>query len=59
MITAEEQNTIEPICPYCKSEIIKVWYRKLSGMLGARYIYFCSNCRSTLGISHRKGFWMG
>ena len=27
--------------------------------LGKRYVYFCPNCKSVLGVSHRKGFWMG
>jgi len=33
--------------------------RELESMLGKRYIYFCPNCRKVLGVSHRKGFWMG
>ena len=32
---------------------------KEAGRIGKRYVYFCSSCRSVLGISHRKGFWMG
>ncbi|MCA9733391.1 hypothetical protein KC799_14735 [candidate division KSB1 bacterium] len=59
MISSEETNAINPVCPHCKTEITKVWYRQLSGFLGKRYIYFCSSCRSVLGVSHRKGFWMG
>jgi len=33
--------------------------RELRGVLGRRYVYFCSHCRKVLGLSHRKGFWMG
>lgn len=59
MIEIEEKNDVSPICPYCKTELRRVWYQLLMGMLGKRYIYFCPNCKSTLGVSHRKGFWMG
>lgn len=59
MIAAEEKQTVNPICPHCKQELHKVWFQALEGLLGKRYIYFCSSCRSVLGISHRKGFWMG
>jgi hypothetical protein len=33
--------------------------RFLRGFLGRRYLYFCPHCRKVLGVSHRKGFWMG
>jgi hypothetical protein len=49
----------QPICPHCQAVLGQVWYRELPGALGRRYIYFCSLCRKVLGISHRKGFWMG
>jgi hypothetical protein len=26
---------------------------------GKRYIYSCPSCNNVLGVSHRKGFWMG
>ncbi len=55
----EEKNDIVPLCPHCKAEAKVVFYQRLSAMLGKRYVYFCSSCRSILGISHRKGFWMG
>lgn len=49
-----------PKCPHCKQDIQNVSYNELSGgMFGKRYIYFCSSCLNTLGVSHRKGFWMG
>ena len=31
----------------------------LNSLFGKRYIYFCPECRKVLGVSHRKGFWMG
>ena len=59
MITVEEQNAVDPICPHCNTEIKKLLFQRLPGMLGVRYLYFCSKCRAVLGVSHRKGFWMG
>ena len=35
---------------------LTVDYRTL---LGKRYLYFCSACHKTLGVTHRKGFFMG
>ena len=59
MMEIEERSDIQPLCPHCKGELITMAYRELSGLLGKRYVYFCPNCRSVLGVSHRKGFWMG
>jgi hypothetical protein len=59
MIEIEEKNDITPLCPHCKTGLNKVWYQQLLGILGKRFIYFCPNCKSILGVSHRKGFWMG
>ncbi len=59
MIQLIEKNEITPICPYCQALINEVWYRGLPTLLGKRYIYFCPQCRKVLGVSHRKGFWMG
>jgi hypothetical protein len=54
-----EKSDIHPKCPHCSKEVKEVWFRELKNMLGKRYIYFCSNCHNVLGISHRKGFFMG
>ena len=59
MINLETKRDVEPVCPYCSSELRTVWMRELKSVLGRRYIYFCSNCRKVLGVSHRKGLWMG
>lgn len=59
MIDIKENNEVSPICPHCKIEIKTLWYQELIGFLGKRYIYFCTACKSVLGVSHRKGFWMG
>jgi hypothetical protein len=59
MITSEERNDITPICPHCKATLSNIWFRELGGVLGKRYLYFCPSCKCCLGVSHRKGFWMG
>jgi len=59
MIEVQERNDITPICPHCSQKIEKLLFQPLVGFLGKRYIYFCEKCQKVLGISHRKGFWMG
>ena len=59
MIEIIEKNDVDPICPYCQSAVKEVWFRQLKGILGKRYVYFCAACRKVLGVSHRKGFFMG
>jgi hypothetical protein len=59
MIPTQEREDLFPLCPHCKAEIKVVWFRELESLFGKRYIYFCPSCRSVLGVSHRKGFWMG
>ncbi|HNR69660.1 MAG TPA: hypothetical protein PKN24_16555 [bacterium] len=59
MLPVEEKNDLYPVCPHCGQELKKIFCRRLQSFLGKRYIYFCPHCRKTLGVSHRKGFWMG
>jgi uncharacterized protein with PIN domain len=59
MMPLERKEDVQPVCPHCETELSKVWMRELESVLGKRYIYFCPNCRKVLGVSHRKGFWMG
>lgn len=54
------ETEILPKCPHCDEEVQEISYSKLGGaILGKTYVYFCSFCHKTLGIGHRKGFWMG
>jgi uncharacterized protein with PIN domain len=55
----KQKEDVKPICPHCEEQLKEVWFRELRGFLGKRYIYLCSHCRKLLGVSHRKGFWMG
>jgi len=59
MIEMIEKDDVEPICPHCQEPLKEVWFRKLRGFVGKRYVYFCAGCRKVLGVSHRKGFLMG
>jgi hypothetical protein len=59
MIELRESNDIAPVCPHCSQAISEVLFRQLRGMFGKRYLYFCGKCKKVLGVSHRKGFWMG
>jgi len=59
MLPVQEREDILPICPHCGKELHNIWCRLLESLFGKRYIYFCPECRKVLGISHRKGFWMG
>ena len=59
MIEIEEQHEKHPICPFCSTQIAKLYMRQIRSLLGKRYIYSCSHCLKVLGLSHRKGFWMG
>ena len=59
MIQIETQEDLSPLCPHCSVAVSRIFMRELRGAFGRRYIYFCAECRKVLGISHRKGFWMG
>jgi len=59
MIEIKEQYREGPICPYCEQELRSIYLHRIRSILGKRFIYFCPHCRKVLGLSHRKGFWMG
>jgi hypothetical protein len=59
MLNVIETETENPICPHCGNELKSVFAKRIESILGVRFIYFCSFCKKVLGVSHRKGFWMG
>jgi len=59
MIQCEERTDVNPRCPHCQTDLQRVWFQEIRTTFGKRYLYFCSGCRAVLGVSHRKGFWMG
>lgn len=59
MISIKETNTETPVCPHCEKEVRNILSRKIESTFGVKFIYFCESCKKVLGVSHRKGFWMG
>ena len=59
MISLVQRDDVVPVCPHCEIDLHDVAFQELSGFLGRRYVYFCPQCLKVLGISHRKGLWMG
>jgi uncharacterized protein with PIN domain len=58
-ITVDEKSSATPLCPHCDGPLGKLLAQKTKSTFGVRYVYFCDRCRKVLGISHRKGFFMG
>ena len=58
-IKINQEDANDPICPHCDAPMASVSARKVESLLGVRFLYYCPKCRKVLGISHRKGFWMG
>lgn len=48
-----------PRCPHCGAEVRELAARRVESTFGVRFLYYCCDCRKVLGVSHRKGFWMG
>jgi len=59
MMEIVERNDVSPVCPHCKTSISTVWCQGITTLLGKRYVYFCPDCRSVLGVTHRKGLLTG
>ena len=59
MIQLKQNDSVAPVCPHCDLPVRELWFRELKSTFGCRYVYFCSQCRKVMGVSHRKGFWMG
>lgn len=64
-IQVEEAPDLVPDCPHCGAPLATIRTRMLPAAgsprsrFGKRYAYACPGCNRLLGISHRKGFWMG
>jgi hypothetical protein len=59
MIEIQKRDDVQPLCPHCSTALRAVWFQQLAGVFGKRFLYFCGTCHKVLGVSHRKGFWMG
>lgn len=64
-VTIRENRRLVPLCPHCDRPLTTIDAREiaatgtLASRFGKRYIYACPACNKALGVSHRKGFWMG
>jgi glutaredoxin len=64
-VIAVEQPGLVPNCPHCNDALNTIATRTLevrgsrTTRFGKRYLYACPSCKKLLGITHRKGFWMG
>lgn len=60
VIDAEEApDSPSPVCPHCERTIDALVRGRLDEGLGKAYVWTCPGCHEVLGVSHRKGFWMG
>ncbi len=48
-----------PLCPHCNRALEEVVATRMRHDLGRAYMHSCPHCQKVIGISHRKGFWMG
>lgn len=64
-VVVREDRTLVPLCPHCAAELREILATtpgvqgSAAFSFGKRHVYACPSCRKTLGVSHRKGFWMG
>lgn len=54
-----EDPSGQPLCPHCEKTIAQINFKRIRSTFGVKFIHYCPHCRKVLGISHRKGFWMG
>lgn len=47
-----QKEEINIYCNHCKTIIESVWVCKIESVIGLRYIYICTNCKSNLGTYH-------
>ena len=59
MIEVKESQSESVICPHYEKTLGTIRAVKARTGLGVRFVYACGYCRKVIGVSHRKGFWMG
>lgn len=59
MIEIQESQNESVLCPHCEKTLGTIRAVKAKTRMGVRFVYACGFCRKVLGVSHRKGFWMG
>ena len=64
-MTVDLDSQLVPQCPFCSVALTAIRARELPAVgratfrFGKRFAYACPSCGKLLGITHRKGFWMG
>ncbi len=48
-----------PICPKCDQPTDGLMSVKIRSDMGKAFVWCCPRCQAILGVTHRKGFWMG
>ena len=59
MVQIRETTDKPAICPHCEKTLGRMNAIKTKSAFGVRFVYSCGHCNKVLGVSHRKGFWMG
>ncbi len=59
MIRVEEHDNVRPVCPHCNQPLDRLTRTPIQVTLGKAFAWSCPYCRKVLGVTHRKGFWMG
>jgi hypothetical protein len=48
-----------PVCPKCEKSTDGLMSVKIQSDMGKAFVWCCPRCHAILGVTHRKGFWMG
>jgi len=59
MVDYRMPDDVLPRCPHCDNRFDGLMSRQLTADLGKAYAWACPHCHAVLGVTHRKGFWMG
>jgi hypothetical protein len=49
-----QKEDLRIFCKHCKTIVESVWVCKVESIIGLRYIYICTNCKTNLGTYHSK-----
>jgi DNA-directed RNA polymerase subunit RPC12/RpoP len=49
-----QKEEIKIRCSHCNTVVDSVWLCKVESVIGLRYIYICSNCKTNLGTYHSR-----
>lgn len=49
----------QPVCPKCDEPTEGLMSVRIQSDMGKANVWCCPRCHAILGVTHRKGFWMG